>query len=326
MQLLLKDDSTIFRYILICSFFLLIYILVPVDCFCTMITLTSSSLWVVLNAIGMKAVVFGSVITMPKLSVEIVPECTPILSYVIYSAFIISRKSDLRKKIHCLLIGFPLFFASNVLRLTGILIISSFRPDLFSMAHIYFGQIISFGFLVAMCIWASQVRDPFSKNGSPVVFLVKVALLFSLMLPPWMYLFGGYVNMIGEAATFFLGLLGHRTGMALKPGEIPYASFTVVSFMALIISTQSIKTSTKIVLLLLGICSLTTVHVFMCITLLANNIQPQPVWSYAFKICSIAHGFLPVLIWVLAVHWDVLSWNRMKETVFFWNSNSGNRT
>lgn len=128
--------------------------------------------------------------------------------------------------------------------------------------------------------------------------------------------------MIGRAATFFLGLLGHRTGMTLKPDEIPYASFTVLSFVALIISTQSIKTSTKIVLLLLGICSLTTVHVIMCITILVNNIQPQPVWSYAFKICSVVHGFLPVLIWVLAVHWDVLFWNRMKVTGFFRNSES----
>ncbi len=284
--------------------------------------MTSISLWSILKSIGIEAVASGNVITMPNLSVEIVPECTPILSYVIYSAFILSRKWDLKNKIHCLLIGLPLFFVSNVLRLTGILIISSFRPDLFSITHIYFGQIISFGFLIAMCIWASQVRDPFAKKSSPVVFLVKVVLMFSLMLPPWMYLFGGYVNMTGKAATSFLGLLGHRTGMALKPGEIPYASFTVLSFVSLIISTQSIKTSTKIVLLLLGICSLTTVQIIMSITMLINYIQPQPVWSYAFKICSVAHGFLPVLIWVLAVHWDGLFWNRVKMTGFIRNSES----
>jgi archaeosortase B (VPXXXP-CTERM-specific) len=82
----------------------------------------------------------GSILSLDIFSVEIIGECTGASEILIFTASVVAFQTRWRKKWIGLLIGIPLIYAFNVLRILMLLVVGRYQPSMFHFFHIYFWQ------------------------------------------------------------------------------------------------------------------------------------------------------------------------------------------
>lgn len=83
----------------------------------------------------------GKIVAVDGFSVEIIDECTGLLEMVIYLAAIIAFSTTLKKKGIGLLIGIPVIYLFNLMRIVVLLLVGSRSQSLFEFMHLYFWQV-----------------------------------------------------------------------------------------------------------------------------------------------------------------------------------------
>jgi exosortase H (IPTLxxWG-CTERM-specific) len=73
-------------------------------------------------------------------SIEIVGECTGISEALIFAASVVAFPTRWKKKWIGLLLGIPLIYGFNVLRILMLLVVGRYQPSMFHFFHIYFWQ------------------------------------------------------------------------------------------------------------------------------------------------------------------------------------------
>lgn len=292
------NKSNTIYFICICSFFLLILTFIPDYYFEPLTHLTAVMISGVINAIGLKSRVVGPYVSSLEFQINIIPSCTPVVSILIYSAFIITRQYSLRRGVECLISGACILFAVNLLRLIATFIISMYKPDLFHITHVYLGQLLTSGVLIALCIGQLQFEKRTEEKDSPLLFLLRTALLLFILIIPWWYLFPFYIHFIDICVIHIFKLFGFQAHLELQTNEVPLSVFNVIIFFSLVLASKSIKTRAKT--LIFGFSILSFTQLLMNICLLGNYIQPKMIWAVGFKSIGLIHAVMPFIMWVIA--------------------------
>jgi exosortase H (IPTLxxWG-CTERM-specific) len=82
----------------------------------------------------------GRLLSLDTFSIEIVGECTGISEALIFAASVVAFPTRWKKKWIGLLLGIPLIYGFNVLRILMLLVVGRYQPSMFHFFHIYFWQ------------------------------------------------------------------------------------------------------------------------------------------------------------------------------------------
>lgn len=288
-------------FIMLCSGLMVGYISIPEAYFKPLNELTAQLLGLAMKSLGIDTNVINNRVVTTEFSVRIIPECTPILCLLIYTAFIVSHQATIKSKIQWLFLGACTLVAVNLLRLIITLQVSRHNPDLFPIVHIYFSELMMSGCVITMCLGWMQYRGQILSKNSPALFILRLGLMLSLFFLPWLYLQRAYMQIVVEIVVFGFRMLGYKAGMNLRPGELVIAGFSIIFFSSLILATRSLKSKDRIYSLLIGIFTLSLTHIIINTCLLGNFLMPQPMWVIVLKAASITCYVLPILMWMIAV-------------------------
>jgi archaeosortase B (VPXXXP-CTERM-specific) len=82
----------------------------------------------------------GNLVVFHGFSVKIIVECTGIYEILIFSAAVLAFPTSIRKKLIGLLLGGPLLYFFNVIRIVVLIIVGRYWFSIFDFMHIYFWQ------------------------------------------------------------------------------------------------------------------------------------------------------------------------------------------
>jgi exosortase H (IPTLxxWG-CTERM-specific) len=81
------------------------------------------------------------VVSTRGFTLEIIDECTGVLEIVIFTAAVISWATSVRKKLIGILIGVPIIYAFNIIRIVVLLFVGAQSQAAFDFFHLYFWQV-----------------------------------------------------------------------------------------------------------------------------------------------------------------------------------------
>ncbi len=82
----------------------------------------------------------GKLVVFSGFAVKIIDECTGIYEMLIFSAAVLAFPTSWGKKLVGLLMGNPLIYLFNVLRIAMLIVVGRYYPSAFDFMHLYFWQ------------------------------------------------------------------------------------------------------------------------------------------------------------------------------------------
>jgi exosortase H (IPTLxxWG-CTERM-specific) len=108
--------------------------------------------------VGGHAFAHGDDIVVNTLVMNVNHECTGIFVCILFASFVLAYPASWRARLTGLLVGIPLFFAVNVIRLATLARIVEIYPDTFFYLHEYVWQgILTVFVLVGSIAWAERL-------------------------------------------------------------------------------------------------------------------------------------------------------------------------
>lgn len=246
----------------------------------------------------------GSVIQSNTYSVQIIDQCLAIDITLLLIAFILAFPSGIGQKLVALGCGIPAVLGANTLRILFVFLIGSARPDLFNLAHLYFGQIFMLCLLSSLFIlWIlSMTHNPIVRNRA--VFILKLFGFSSVLFVVWSFLHKPFVGFtegfLAIAAQYILG----STGSSFGAHEIYEYTFNFVTFTSLILASDSITIKRKWTSILWGNGVLFIFQIlFRVIGIFAAGLKSYAAYKISIGIFEFAGFLLPVLLWILVRYW-----------------------
>lgn len=116
---------------------------------------------VLLNAIGQKVDVSGTMITSPKFGVNINNGCNGVEAMLILLASIVAFPASMKARAAGLLLGAIAVQALNAVRIVTLYLLGAYQPRLFDMFHTAVWQIVIILAAIAFfLIWSARVAPP----------------------------------------------------------------------------------------------------------------------------------------------------------------------
>jgi len=110
------------------------------------------------RSVGGHAVAHGDDIVVNTLVMNVNHECTGIFVCILFASFVLAYPASWRARLTGLVVGIPLFFAVNVIRLATLARIVEIYPDTFFYLHEYVWQgILTVFVLVGSIAWAERL-------------------------------------------------------------------------------------------------------------------------------------------------------------------------
>lgn len=94
----------------------------------------------------------GTLVIINGFSLEVISECTGILSIILYSACILSSPTNLKNKGIGILFGVPILYAISLIRLVSTAFVGVFYPPMLWWTHTYLWQILLIIFVVLLLL------------------------------------------------------------------------------------------------------------------------------------------------------------------------------
>jgi len=112
---------------------------------------TASCVGLVLTLLGQTVSVSGQTVSVQDgMSFQIIYQCSGLFLMAIYTAAVLAYPATLREKGLGLLVGLPLLFLANLVRLALLGIIGKFFPQFFELSHEYLWQGIFIVFVLLL--------------------------------------------------------------------------------------------------------------------------------------------------------------------------------
>ena len=119
---------------------------------------TTSVVKAFLSLIGLKIRAGGTSIFSDKFAIEVILECAGVYQALVFSAAVLAFPADVKKKIWGILIAVPLFYIIDILRISTMFLIGSYKPAWFGFFHLYTGQmIVIFLVIFFWIIWLKKM-------------------------------------------------------------------------------------------------------------------------------------------------------------------------
>jgi len=156
-------DNKSFKFIFFFAVFIIIFyilFLIFVDKISFVREFVALNVGFLLNLFGIKAITQNSIISMGNFSMEVIFECTPLFTMLIFFACVLAYPTNKKAKIKGILFGGILIYFIDILRLFSLAIIGKMNPEIFNYIHTYLWQITLI--IVILEIWLFWI-DKFTK-------------------------------------------------------------------------------------------------------------------------------------------------------------------
>ena len=109
-------------------------------------------------------VVEGPLLQFRAFTMEITAACDGVVPAYIFLAAVIAFPSTWSAKLVGTVLGLPVLFVINLLRIVSLMIMGDWRPDLFEQAHIYVWQVLTIGLSMTVWVfWIERCVRPLSR-------------------------------------------------------------------------------------------------------------------------------------------------------------------
>ena len=157
----INSNKDVIRFIALfvtfCTVFYLFYYYL-MDYFAFLENITASILGFLLRIFGVDATVTGNTVTMDRLSLRIIDECTAMFGSIVYISCVLAYPTDPKKKIVGIALGIPCLYAINMVRLIILAFVGLFIPEIFEFVHTYLWQTIFIIFVIVLWLtWVDRV-------------------------------------------------------------------------------------------------------------------------------------------------------------------------
>jgi len=156
-------DNKSFKFIFFFAVFIIIFyilFLIFVDKISFVREFVALNVGFLLNLFGIKAITQNSIISMGNFSMEVIFECTPLFTMLIFFACVLAYPTNKKAKIKGILFGGILIYFIDILRLFSLAIIGKMNPEILNYIHTYLWQITLI--IVILAIWLFWI-DKFTK-------------------------------------------------------------------------------------------------------------------------------------------------------------------
>lgn len=112
-----------------------------------------------LSCLGLNAEATGTFVLVNGASFDIIGECTGIFPIIVYTAVIFSYPTSIRNKMIGL-IGIPILYAFNLIRLISVALVGVFIPSMLDFVHTYLWQVFLIVFVALLfLIWQDKIVE-----------------------------------------------------------------------------------------------------------------------------------------------------------------------
>ncbi len=226
---------------------------------------TAWTLGLVLNALGIPVSTAKDIVLDGGLAFRIIPECTALFMIGLLICFIAFYPASVRQKTRGLLMGIPVLYLGNLVRLAATFIVTRHDRKLFEVVHVYLGQVFTIFMVVLTCImWIKWIDKEVSKQGAVMRsagFLARFVLISLCLFFVWMRIHYWYIRFLDWFMVFGFSLFNYHISLA-RQTVVYYETFSIVAFASLVLATRSIPPALKIRALAAGLGFLFFTHLF----------------------------------------------------------------
>ena len=251
-----------------------------------------------LRAAGFTPVVHGNHLTLGFFSVKIIGECLALELVFLCVAFILSFPGKWKLRLQALALGVPVLLIANIFRLALILLVCSRFPNLFLYIHAYLGQIFLMGVLLIVCLGYMYCETGNKTIQVRGIFVLKLIVYSSVLLLGWSFIQNSYVFAMEKLLKVFgKVLLGYP--MKFKSQEVYDYTFNFVSFLALMLASDSLTWKKKLKTIPMGLGILVIAHIlFRVICLFSAGFKSPFAYKASIVFFRFSMYLLPILLWL----------------------------
>ncbi len=256
----------------------------------------------VLNVFGVHVDISGELILHKGFKARVVGECSAVFISVLPFSFFLSYPAPPVLRAAGILMGLPLLFGVNILRIVLVFMVGLTRPDLFAWVHLYIGQI----FMILVVIWICMVwlkwinRGGRGMSSARFVFL---ALVFSLVpFVAWIWLSRPYTWAVLFLAEMVLGLTGFEVSLPKALDVYPhlFISFNIVVLFSMVLADRVIQKKLNLKKVIWGFLALVGLHtLFQILPLLFFQHQIRQSGALINALLLIHQFVLPFVLWLV---------------------------
>lgn len=115
---------------------------------------------------GLPAQIQGSAVAWRGLSLEIVPECTPLVPLVLLVSAIAAYPATLRHRLAGIAIAVPVMWIYNLIRVLALAVVLDRRPAWFEFVHVYLWQAVTLAACAGLfALWLRLAPGPAPRTG-----------------------------------------------------------------------------------------------------------------------------------------------------------------
>ncbi|NMC72750.1 MAG: exosortase H, partial [Geobacteraceae bacterium] len=288
----------ILRFSVISGALFLMLFLLPESSFVPLTRVTAALSGWCIGLFGMQAAAAGDMITLNGFRVRIITECTALYPVAVFAAFVLAWPAPWRKRLAGLLAGGAVLTAANLVRIAVVAVVGAAYPRFFEAFHVYLGQVAMLLLVMGLAkVWLRWVScSPESGEG----FLLRSAVLASLLFPVWLVANTHYVRMLDRLVQGLFSWEGYSLVMEYRHA-VYFQTFNVVLLAALLLAEQKLEARRKLVWIAAGAAILAAGHVLFRV---GNVLLVAFGWRSALVVTSVlvivGEYLLPVLVWLAA--------------------------
>ncbi len=259
-----------------------------------------------LQTLGIDAVINGDLISCPGFTAKVVGECSAVFISVLPLAFFLSYPAPVVLRAAGVLMGLPLLFGINILRIALVIMAGRTWPDLFAWIHLYLGQIGMILVVVWICmIWLQWIsrQDRDETTGRSAGRFVLLALVFSTIpFAAWIWLSRPYTRVVLYLGQALLKLGGVQVVLPDTLGIYPhlFISFNIVILFSMVLADQLILKKLNFKQVALGFGALMGLHILFQVLPLLFFQYRFGAAQYLINALLIVHQFvLPFVLWLM---------------------------
>lgn len=286
------------RFSIYALVFFVTAVLLPDSVYAPLNRLTANLTSILLCFFGLPVIAGGEYVFAGKLSVWIVPECTPVFMILIFAAFLFSFPASVKDRIKGLFAGTPFLMAANIIRVSMTIALGAAKPSWFHYVHAYIGQIWSILIILTACHvwvrWCDKTRKNYAAGRFFIAFVVASSILFIIWIP----LNKGYIMAGDVLLKFIFSFFGAEIIFAYQH-EIYYHTINLVVFGALVLAGDGMTRRSKTRALFIGMAVLVALHFVFRIF---NVFLAGYGWTAFLPVATTIHItmqlLVPVVLWL----------------------------
>ena len=221
---------------------------------------TAFSAGLVLQSLGLSAVVHDRFLALGRFRVEIVPECTPLYLIVLLLSFLSAWPATARKKGVGILAGVMILTVLNTLRIALAVYVGSLSRGAFHILHTYLGQVVMMLAVCAFCLsWSRWQAKELTLSRLQIAW-GRLILCSAALFACWLLVDKAYVAMNDALVEAILSWQGWEITLQRRH-FLYFETFNLPFFASLVLAGRQFIPGRRVKGVLLGTLMIWCSHV-----------------------------------------------------------------